>query len=443
MKYLSSLFILIFIAALPAMAQSAKWDSIWNDPAVEQRIEQGIETNRKGDFTLSLPAYKGKTEIEIKQVKNSFYFGANAFMIKGFDSNEKNLQFEQLFSSLFNLAVVPFFWKTLEPQQGILRYDSTSARIYRRPPPDVVLDFCRKYDITPKGHCLVWNNPTHSIPEWLPKDTAAIEQLFAKRISNIAQRYGTSITMWDVVNEAMNYPQQVIMPRDYVYKSFAEAARSFPATDQLMINEATTQVWQQNSQEYSPYYMMIQTLQQRGIDVKGIGLQFHFFSDKLWEETLAGKAMTPTQLFNVLDLYGRFNKPLQISEITIPTSPNNDAGRRQQAKLTRNLYRLWFSHPAVQGIVWWNPADGTAVQGEDKFNGGFVNYDLSPKPAYDVLNTLINKEWKTNVKTTIQGNSYSFRGFYGDYIVRIKQGKKVTEQKIQCNKNGVKIIGTK
>lgn len=337
MKYLSGLAILLFITAMPAMAQSPKWDSIWNDPAIEQRIEQGIETNRKGDFILQLPAYKGKTEIEIKQVKNTFYFGANAFMIKGFDSKEKNQQFEQLFSSLFNLAVVPFFWKTLEPKPGVLRFDSTSESIYRRPPPDVVLDFCRKYDITPKGHCLVWNNPKHSIPEWLPRDTAAIEQLFAKRISNIAQRYGKSIPIWDVVNEAMNYPPKVIMPGDYVYKSFVEATKSFPASDQLMINEATTEVWQQNSQEYSPYYMMIQTLQQRGIDVKGIGLQFHFFSNNLWEEMLAGRAMTPTQMFSVLDLYGRFNKPLQISEITIPTFPNNDAGRAQQAKITRNF----------------------------------------------------------------------------------------------------------
>lgn len=443
MKYLSGLAILISIAAIPARAQSPKWDSIWNDPAIEQKIEQGIETNRKGDFTLQLPAYKGKTEIEIKQVKNTFYFGANAFMIKGFDSKEKNQQFEQLFSSLFNLAVVPFFWKTLEPQPGVLRFDSTSESIYRRPPPDVVLDFCRKYDITPKGHCLVWNNPKHSIPEWLPRDTAAIEQLFAKRISNIAQRYGKSIPIWDVVNEAMNYPPKVIMPVDYVYKSFVEATKSFPANDQLMINEATTEVWQQNSQEYSPYYMMIQTLQQRGIDVKGIGLQFHFFSNNLWEEMLAGRALTPAQMFSVLDLYGRFNKPLQISEITIPTFPNNDAGRAQQAKITRNFYRLWFSHAAVQGIVWWNPADGTAVLGEDKFNGGFVNNDLSPKPAYEALNTLINKEWKTNIKTTVPGNSYSFRGFYGDYIVRIRQGKKVTEQKIACNKSGVKIIEAK
>lgn len=429
------LFSLCLVASA-GFAQSARLDSLWNDPATEQRIESGIEANRKGDFTLQFPAYRGKTEIEIHQLKNEFFFGANAFMIKGFDSGEKNEHFEKLFASLFNLAVVPFFWKTLEPEPGKLRFDSTSSYIYRRPPPDVTLAFCKKYDITPKGHCLVWNNPTHSMPEWLPKDTAAVEQLIAKRIRTIAGRYGSSIKMWDVVNEALHYFPGVIMPNDYVQKSFEVATKSFPAGDQLMINE-TTALWQNNNREYSPYYMLIRNLKERGISVGAIGLQFHFFSEELFRDVLAGKAMTPAQLFSTLDLYAEFERPLQISEITIPTLPDNDIGRQQQAKLTRNFYRLWFSHPAVQAIIWWNSVDGTAVKGEDKWNGGFVNNDFSPKPAYDVLNTLINKDWKTNSSTSVQnGGSYAFRGFYGEYEIRIKQGKNVIERKVIFHRNG-------
>lgn len=418
-------------------AQTSRLDSLWNDPAIEQRIEKGIETNRKGDFTIPIPAFKGTTEIEVRQVKNDFYFGANAFMVNGFETKERNERFESLFSSLFNLAVVPFFWKTLEPEQGHPRFDTASAPLYRRPPPDRVLEFCRKYDITPKGHCLVWNNPTHSIPDWLPKDTAVIEQLFAQRIRTIAGRYGSSIHMWDVVNEALHYFPGVIMPEDYVFKSFTVAQSVFPAGTQIMINDVTS-LWQTNNQEYSPYYLLIQGLLQRNIGIKAIGLQFHFFSEDLFRETLAGKAMTPAQLFNILDLYGKFEKPLQVSEITIPTLPNNEEGRNNQAKLTRNYYRLWFSHPDVQAIIWWNPADGTAVKGEDKWNGGFVNNDFSPKPAYDVLNNLINKEWKTTIHNTRipdGANSYSFRGFYGDYLVRIRQGKKITEQKISFHQH--------
>ena len=417
-------------------SQSAKYDSLWNDPATEQMINNGIEENRKADYTIAIPPYNGATRLEIHQVKSDFFFGANAFMLNSFDTPEKNARFEKLFASLFNLAVVPFFWRTLEPVQGTLRFDVASEPIYRRPPPDAVLQFCRKYNITPKGHCLVWNNPGQSMPDWLPKDTAAIEELFNGRIKTIAGRYGDSIKMWDVVNEANNYFPQVIMPKDYVYKFFSLSDKIFPAADELLINETTENVWMNNKEEYSPFYMMIQNLKLRGADVKGIGLQFHFFNNTLWEKTIAGDMMTPKQMYDVLNLYARFGKPLQISEITIPTLPYNDYGKAQQARLTKNFYRLWFSHPSVEAIVWWNSVDGTAVQGEDKFNGGFVNNDFSPKPACNVLNELINKDWKTNIDTTIKSkSSYTFRGFCGDYIIKIKQGKNTKEQKISIHKN--------
>lgn len=438
MKKIILLLALIGSGAIHVLAQSARYDSIWSDPAVDKRINEGIEANRKGDFSISIPAYKGKTEITIEQNRNEFLFGTTAFMVNGFDTKDKNDKFTGLFTKFFNFAVVPFFWQTLEPEQGKLRYDSGSNYVYRRPPPDEVLSFCKKYNITPKGHCLVWNNITHSIPTWMPKDTAQVEKLFDHRIRTVAQKYGNSINTWDVVNEAMRYEFRTVLPRDYVYKSFAVAKDAFPKQDKLMINEATTEVWKHDQQEYSPYYMMIQGLLQRNIPIGGIGLQFHFFNENLFTETLAGNDMTPKQLFSILDLYQRFDKPLQISEITIPTLPNNDIGRKQQATLTKNFYRLWFSHPAVEAIVWWNSVDGTAVKGEDKWGGGFVNNDFTPKPAYDVLNNLINKEWKTNISTTVESDKYAFRGFYGDYTIRIKQGKKVTEKKVSFSKNGNK-----
>lgn len=155
----------IIFQAWVLVAQNNKLDSLWNDPAIEQRIQTGIEKNRKGDFTIQLKNYKGKTEIEIRQVKHQFYFGANAFMIGGFETGERNRRYEELFASLFNTASVPFYWKTLEPERGKLRFDTGSSAIYRRPPPDAVLAFCKKHNITPKGHTLVWNHPEHSMPE--------------------------------------------------------------------------------------------------------------------------------------------------------------------------------------------------------------------------------------------------------------------------------------
>lgn len=44
----------------------------------------------------------------------------------------------------------------------------------------------------------------------------------------------------------------------------------------------------------------------------------------------------------------------------------NDEGWQTQATLTRNFYSLWFSHAAVETIIWWNAVNATALKGEDK-----------------------------------------------------------------------------
>jgi endo-1,4-beta-xylanase len=78
--------------------------------------------------------------------------------------------------------------------------------------------------------------------------------------------------------------------------------------------------------------------------VDGIGLQFHFFDEDLLKRVVARTDMTPNQLYSTLDLYGNFKVPIHISETTIPSLPNNGEGQRMQAVMTRNFYRLWFSH---------------------------------------------------------------------------------------------------
>ena len=170
-------------------------------------------------------------------------------------------------------------------------------------------------------------------------------------------------------------------------------------------------------------------------------MQFHFFSEALHDEVVAGKSITPKTVFDVLDLYGKYNVPIHISEITIPTLPDNETGLQNQAKMTRNFYRAWFSHAAVEAIIWWNVSDGTAVAGEDKWGGGFLNEDMSPKPSYYALEKLINKEWKTALNQNIENNNpVTFRGFYGDYSVKVLVGKETIEKKFTIKKGQKNVL---
>ncbi len=436
--------VIAFLAVPFALAQSETYRELWRDPEVTDRIEAGIEANRKGWVTLHFAGPGGQpltnVRVTVEQTGHEFLFGANIFMLGGFKTPEQNRRYEQVFTELFNFATVPFYWKALEPEPGHPRFAASSKPVYRRPPPDAVVEFCRQHGITMKGHPLVWDNPTWNYPDWLPNDRREVERLIDRHIERIARRYRDTIPYWDVVNEALRHDLSVLLPKDYVFRSFRMADRVFPPASTLLINEAS-HVWFNFHGESSPYYLLIQSLLSRGTRLDAIGIQCHFFGEGRYQGVLAGKLMAPLHILKVLDLYAEFGLPLQISEITIPTIPNDLSGEQVQAEVTRNLYRLWFSHPAVNAITWWNVVDGTAAPGEDKWRGGLLRADLSPKPSFKVLDELINHEWRTRTELSSgAGSTVKFKGFYGTYDALIEHAGRKVRLQFRLRKHGLRHI---
>ncbi len=390
---------------------------------VEDRVRQGIQTHRMGFGTIKVVDGDGNpvedAEIKIEQTRHEFWFGCNTFMLKGYDSDELNHLYEDRFRALFNLTVVPFYWSDLEPEDGKVRFAADSPFIFRRPPPDLVLDWAEANGITTKGHTLIWDR---FYPEWLPKNRKELADRIRRRFREIAERYSDRIKIWDVVNESLQRDNDVLMPRDYVFWAFQQAAEFFPTTNQLILNEATPYSWGSLRSgrpcphfvwDESPFYLLNQNLLLRNAQLGGIGLQFHMFQPK---EDVAARSdlhLNPTHLFNVMDQYARLGLPLQISEITIPAYQDLPNGEELQAEITRALYRVWFSHPSVEAIVWWNLPDGQAHRDEGHYRPGLVREDMSPKPVYEAMDSLINDEWRTRL--TLNGSMTAFKGFYGDY----------------------------
>ncbi len=430
---------IVCCSALSAVAQTPAYRSAWSDAAVVQRIEAGIHANRMGWTTLRVVDSSGKplagAKVAIEQTRHDFLFGANLFMLGGFPTGAENQKFEQQFTALFNFGTVPFYWKTLEPKPGQLRFASSSEPIFRRPPPDTAVEFSHRTGVTLKGHPLVWDNPTWQHPDWAPQDPAELDRLMRQRIEQIAGRYRETIPIWDVVNEVFYRNMKVPMPRDFVYRAFQTAARVFPADTKLTLNEANN-AWTNFADEHSPFYLLIQNLLLRGAAVNAIGLQAHFWHSDIYEPR--SLVMRPLDLLRVLDRYSDFRLPIHITEITVPTPSGSTGGEAEQAEITRNLYRLWFSHPSVEAITWWNMVDNTAAPGEDKWLGGLLHRDLSPKLSYEALRKLIQEEWHTKLeRSTTEQGELRFQGFYGKYRATIQHEGKTHVFEFSISKGGI------
>ncbi len=394
---------------------------LWADPATVARIERGIEAHRKGDLTIEISGPDGGpasgVRIEVEQTTHAFLFGCNLFALGQLGTPEKNRAYEEAFLGLFNFATIPFYWDALEPEEGRFRFAADSAPVWRRPPPDLLLDWCRAHGVTPKGHPLFWQNWN---PAWLPADAEAYRKAYLRRFEAIARRYADEIPVWDVVNEALACKKEYPLfdkQRMFVDWAFAQVRPLFARPGHtLMINETGHKSHQPGS--VNPYYALLRALKDRGCEVDAVGLQFHWIRRELLEKNVRNPRWSPAALLDVYERFAGMGKPLYITEISIPS--DGPDGPAVQAETARNFYRLWFSVSRMAGITWWNLGDSTIMEKNADGRAGILHDDLTPKPAYRALEDLIRREWTTRTSGATDAHGrFTFRGFGGKYEVRI------------------------
>jgi len=386
----------------------AYW-KIWNSD-VQASINKNIEQYRKGDAELNIPS--GVT-VKIEQLSHSFIFGGNIFLFDQLETTQQNRQYENTFGALFNSATLPFYWKTLEPEQGKPRYTAGSSYIFRRPPVDPILEFCESNKIMTKGHAIIYGMRRWGHPDWMPSDRKEMEFYFEKHIQELALRYKDRIQIWDVVNEPVDQANRGIMPDDYTYKSYKWAMKYFPESVIFNINDIDFK----SGIPYTRRYVEIaRNMIDRGIRIDNVGAQMHIFNPVEAQKIAEGdNILTPAKLTDVVDCLNEVGRPVHVSEVTVCAPDSTSIGSAIQAVIAENLYRFWFSCPNITGITWWNVVDGGGAPGEPSYSG-LYDKRMRKKPVYETLDRLINREWKTSLTTTSNAQGVvRFRGFKGHY----------------------------
>lgn len=395
---------------------------IITDDETDCRIAEGIEKNRKGNFTLKTDAAK----VHVKLKKHKFKFGCNLFMLDEFpDDADKNRIYREKIPECFNMATLPFYWDITEPEEGKTRYAAGSEKIYRRPPADLCVEYCEKNGIEPREHALCYE---HFFPKWLSdKSTEDVKKQIIKRMKEISSRYSGKIPTIEVTNEMFWGEKGAV---DFYYDPefmefcYKEAAKYFPANT-LCINEATYEVWEGNASPWGAYYCQIENLLLKGARIDAIGMQFHMFHRR--EEYYAKTRRTYNLKHDLamMDNYSRFNRDFHITEVTVPAYTDLPEDEQTQADVLEKLYSMWFSYSNTQQIIYWNLVDGYAYgttpgdmsSGENYYRGGLLRFDMSEKPAYKRLKQLITQTWSTEETISANCGKASFRGFYGQYEV--------------------------
>ncbi|MBQ8696307.1 MAG: glycoside hydrolase family 10, partial [Clostridia bacterium] len=204
-----------------------------NKEYVDKRVADSIEANRKGDCKVRFADAEGKPlagkKVKISQRSHDFKYGANIFLLDEFPDEGDNEAYRREFKKYFNLATVPFYWCDLEPEEGKPRYAADSPKIYRRPAPDLCVQYCEENGIMPKLHCLVYD---YFRPEWtVGRTDEEIIALYEKRFSEIAERYAGKFFELEVINEQFlvkRLKTEILKTPTAVKDMFALARKHFP-----------------------------------------------------------------------------------------------------------------------------------------------------------------------------------------------------------------------
>jgi len=289
------------------------------------------------------------------------------------------------------------------------------------------LEWCRAHGIVCKGHPLAWDHPASS-PKWLTDDLAEVERLSTGRVREISARFKGRIDRWDVVNEPtdlkrfknpMNVWAQKLGAVPYVRLHLKVARQANPQAI-LFVNDYRVD---------PPYYEILDALRDGGkLLFDTIGIQSH----------MHGGGWPLRKVWDVCDRFAELGVPLHFTETTIVSGPRLGPGEnwgastpeleQKQADYVAKFYTTLFAHPAAQALTWWDFADAGAWQGAA---AGFLRKDLSPKPVYAHLQSLIKRDWWTSLEGhTNATGQFSTRAFFGAHrlTAQLPDGRVLTKE---------------
>ncbi|KAI8793508.1 endo-1 4-beta-xylanase A [Biomphalaria glabrata] len=384
-------------------------DRAWKAEA-NQRIESLRKSNIHFKFNVGSGFNVNDLRVEIDHKKHLFGFGSQ--MPADYLVNPDFRQYQ-------NIAYYMFNWATIEQykwpyNRGTKDNPDFSVAV-------AATDELRRHGLNVRGHCMFW-----SVPGNQPSYASSMTGQTLKDTVDSHIRYMTGITKgklshWDVNNELLHgrFFETHTGDEHYSYHIF-QAVHAADPKPTLFLNDYNVVAYG----EYTLAYLdQIQQFKAANVGLGAVGIQSHFPSYT---------APDPTLMKYRLDLLAKAGLPMWVTELDLSAHDENT-----RADWYETALRLYFSHPSIEGIIFW----------------GFWDHDMSPNMALVHGNTfaldkagerylqLTKHEWSTHVNRSLSaGTSFDVRGFQGDYDVIVwYQNKPIKIQSFSVGKSNVTV----
>lgn len=349
---------------------------------------------------------RARTKIAAMKLRENFLFGSAGGFSRytkdptSFYPFKENPMFKEMFDSVFNMAILPFYLIDVEPERGKPYYDII----------DNLLDAYTASGITPKAHPLWWAHGD-DWPKWIRDmkwEDGSVEKELHRIVKRHAERYKGRIKIYEVINEAhdwcniwnMTQDAQVDMTKmccDDVHEVEPDAKTLINTCFMFGENVADGKVqWGIVNERNLTPYTYLQKCEEKGIQYELLGMQLYLPSRDM---------MALDKLF---DRFKVFNKPIHITELGVPSChkdvrlSTHEGGlyclrymyngtwrefnwnERLQADWLESFCTLAYSRLEIESLAWWKLTDiSSYIPG-----AGLLTEEGKPKEAYFRLKAL-------------------------------------------------------
>lgn len=305
-----------------------------------------------------------------------------------------------------------FKWSGIQPTFSNLNYA----------PFENTLNWYKKSGWDMRAHTILWggNNSTdyHCIPQWvmnLSSNPKAMYDTCLMRVKREVTRYKGLVKEYDVINEPThaNYLQKIV--GDSINWNCFKVAHAADPNARLFVNDYNIIEWQDQTNNF---VTLVQKMLANGAPVTGIGAQCHI-----------GSSVDLTNFKTRFDQLGQFGLPIKITEFDMGAK---SLTQLQYAQEISKMMRLAFSHPSIEGFIFWGLTEPTWVPASIV---NLIREDQTTKMAADSVYDLVHKLWNTDLslQTTTDGLC-TFTGYYGDYDIQVKNGANWESHEVNCLK---------
>lgn len=372
-------------------------NAVWRELA-----EKRINLYRKENLTVIVKDQSNhlleNVDISIKMKKHSFDFGTavNSDCWDGFGDTVNSQKYKEIIKKYFNSVVIANSLKwTYWGETG------------RKSKALMMADWLKKNDLKLRGHVLIWpgwNNLPTDLKQKYNNKPMELKKVTLNWIKNMCTTFGDNIYEWDIINEPFdNHDLMDLLGKKVIVEWFQEAKKIVPDV-KLYINDYG--ILAGDSLLHQDYlYNTVKYLIQNKAPIDGLGFQAHFGND-------------PTDIEEVLkrlDRFAGFQKEIKITEFDMES---ND--QQLITDYTRDFMTAVFSHPNVNGIMFWGFWEYCAW----RENSVLFTGDWKLTPMGEIYEELVFQKWWTDIKgKTDKKGQFSTRGFLREYDIIIQKEK--------------------